>query len=226
MTNNADYPQRHPQSPVDMSATSAGFDFLASDTGWSDHRPAGPPAHPQPTPPQSAPTGWQPPAQGSPRRGHATVVGQVRGIQQRTEGYGEHGFSVLTFRVERYDDAGNRLQPVSVQLRAPGYDGALSEGDEVRVAGRWKNGTLHTSRVDNLTTGASVAGKSVKKALLIFLALVAVMAIVFVVIFIRAGDAFQRGVDSDQREFQEQVDQQQREFCEQAKQNGVTPQGC
>jgi hypothetical protein len=69
--------------------------------------------------------------------------------------------------------------------------------------------------VHNLTTGAPVLGKSIKKALLIALAISAVMAITFVVIFIRADNKFHNDVD-----------QQRRVFCEQAKQNGQTPPGC
>lgn len=233
-----------PQPPVDMSATSAGFDFLGDDAEVRERRPAETSVHSDPAPggavaPSSS--GRRAVAQGHPRHGRATVVGQVRGIQQRTEGYGEHGASVLTFRVERYDDAGNRLQPVPVQLRARGYDGSLNEGDNVRVSGRWKDGTLHTSRVRNLTTGASVAGKSIAKMLLIFLAIflavAAALVIALAAIFIGAGNAFQDDVNRKQREFQEQVDQRDRDsqekvdeqrrlFCERAKQNGATPPGC
>lgn len=153
------------------------------------------------------------------------------------EGYHEQGASVLTFRVERYDGAGNRLRPVPVQLRTRGYDGSVSEGDEVRVTGRWKDGTLRIRRVHNLTTGASIAGKSIKTLLLVFLTLVVALVVVLAVIFVRAGNAFQDDVDRRQREFQEQVDQRNRDsqkksdeqhrlFCERAKQNGATPPGC
>lgn len=220
--------------PADMSATSVGFDFLAEGAGADDvgHR-----ARPreQPAPGPGPPAGTV--GHGSPRRGHATVVGQVRGVQQRTDGFGEQGGNLLTFRIERYDAAGNRLQPVPVQLRTRGYDGTLSDGDEVRVTGRWKDGTLHTDRVQNLTTGAAIVGKSIKAVLLVFLALVAVLAVAFVVVFFSVQNAFWDDVDQRRREFQEQADQrdrdseknadeQQRLFCERAKQNGATPPGC
>jgi hypothetical protein len=54
---------------------------------------------------------------------------------------------VITFRIEQYDAAGNRRAPVPVQLRAAGFDGVLSEGDEVRASGRWRDGTLHSNWV-------------------------------------------------------------------------------
>ncbi len=159
------------------------------------------------------------------------MVGQVRGIQQRSESYGEHGAeSVLTFRLERYDRAGNRLRPVPVQLRSYGFDGSLNEGDEVRVTGRWKHGTLHTSRVHNLTTGASVRGKSIKKRVLIALAVFAVVVTVIVagIVFIAIP-----AEKASQKEYQEQVDQQDREWqeqhrewCQDAAKNGMTPAPC
>jgi hypothetical protein len=208
-----------PRPPVDMSATSTGFDFVAEEfppaAGPVAPPPAGPPyAAPPPSPAAGRWRGSR--ARGGLERGRATVVGQVRGLQSRSEYYGEHsGANLLVFRIERYDEAGNRLRPVPVQLRAIGFDGALGEGDEVEVTGRWKDGTLHTDRVHNLTTGASVSGKPVKKALLVFLALVAALVVVFAVLVIRNTNAFQ-----------DDVNQHQQEFCEEARQRGNAPIGC
>ncbi|WP_115975597.1 hypothetical protein [Streptomyces sp. 3212.3] len=146
------------------------------------------------------------------------MVGQARGIQQRSESYGENGArSVLTFRIERYDRAGNRLRPVPVQMRTLGFDGSLSEGDEVSVTGQWKHGTLHTSRMHNLTTGASIVGKSFKKAILIFLAVAIVMAVVFLVVALRMFHAFQDQVNQDQRNFQKREQQQEQDYQKRVK---------
>ncbi|MGH3798647.1 MAG: FHA domain-containing protein [Pseudonocardiaceae bacterium] len=89
----------------------------------------------------------------APRRGQATVKGQVRSVRQcGTE---------WTFRIVKYDRDGNRLPPIQVQMRGAeslnaSVDAALGEGEEVRVIGAWKDGTLHTKHVENMTTGATV----------------------------------------------------------------------
>lgn len=144
------------------------------------------------------------------------VEGEARAIQQRSESYGENSsMTVMSFRVERYDDAGNRQQPVPVQFRALGYDGSLSEGDRVRVFGDWKAGTLHSKRMDNLSTGASVAVKSYRKQLIAFLLVVAVMVAVFASIWVFSSRAFDA-----------QTERSHQQFCEQASQLGNTPPGC
>jgi len=152
-----------------------------------------------------------------PRAGNDAVVeGEARAIQQRSESYGENSsMTVMSFRVERYDDAGNRQQPVPVQFRALGYDGSLSEGDRVRVFGDWKAGTLHSKRMDNLSTGASVAVKSYRKQLIAFLLVVAVMVAVFASIWVFSSRAFDA-----------QTERSHQQFCEQASQLGNTPPGC
>lgn len=218
-----------PEPRVDMSATSTGFSFNPYDdtsSGGSQGR-----ARSNLDPP-SAGRGTQQPRPGArqfgthegSRKGRATVGGQARGIQQRSESYGENGArSVLTFRIERYDRAGNRLRPVPVQMRTLGFDGSLSEGDEVSVTGQWKHGTLHTSRVHNLTTGASIVGKSFKKACLIFLVVAIVMAIVFVFAAVRMFQAFQDQVNQDQRNFQKQEQQQEQDYQKHVKQQQEEP---
>lgn len=63
---------------------------------------------------------------------------------------------VWTLRIERHDAGGNRLATVPVEMRGFSFSGALSNGDEVRLRGKWKRGTLHAETLDNLTTGAFV----------------------------------------------------------------------
>jgi hypothetical protein len=87
-------------------------------------------------------------------------VGEARGIQVRSEQdplISERQVMVVAFNVERFDEAGNRLRPVPVELRGRTVRGALNEGDRVDVAAAHApTGTLHVDRVRNLTTGADV----------------------------------------------------------------------
>ncbi|MEN3615930.1 hypothetical protein AAH979_41415 [Plantactinospora sp. ZYX-F-223] len=129
------------------------------------------------------------------------------------------------------------MRPVPVQLRSTGYDGSLTEGDEVRVTGRWKDGTLHTKRVQNLTTGGSVL---VQRMFLPALAALIVLALFVggaIALFQHGDGVAGEGRESTQQEFQERVDQQQtefeesrdrawREFCEDTGRDGDPFPGC
>jgi FHA domain len=100
------------------------------------------------------PAAASPPARQQPTRGHGQVRGTARNVQVRK---GQNDYSVLSFRVERYDSVGNRLSPVGAEF--VGYRGGqLSDGDDVEVSGRWSGGTLRAAAVTNLSTGASVRG--------------------------------------------------------------------
>ncbi len=151
-----------------------------------------------------------------PRRGRGVVEGQVRGIRERTESMGESSSTVWAFRIERYDRTGNRLPPVAAQMRAVAFDGSLSEGDEVRVIGTWKDGTLHGERVENLTTRATVKPKSFKKLAILFVAIVLAMVVGFVTLVVVGNASFQR-----------QSEHAKQEFCQEAtSQSGSAPPGC
>jgi hypothetical protein len=63
---------------------------------------------------------------------------------------------VLTFRVEQYDEVGNRRDPVLVEMRALHISGRVDDGDEVEVTGRWRRGVLHATRV-RTSTGATMS---------------------------------------------------------------------
>jgi hypothetical protein len=198
------------RAPVDDRPTSADgeWDWLG---GGSAAPVLAPMAAPAP-PPQR-----REPPRAAESRGSATIEGQIRGIQQRTESYGEGNSStVWTFRIERYDHSGNRLPPVAVQMRGIGFDGSLTEGDDVRVSGRWKHGTLHTDNVENLTTRATVKTRSFKGALIAFLIIVALMVGGFIILTVRSDQAFQ-----------DSTEQAKQEYCEQATElTGDPPPGC
>lgn len=89
----------------------------------------------------------------------------MRGVQSRTEHPRESDYeTVWTFRIERYDEAGNRVLLVPVEMRGYSFEGAVSEGDWVRAYGKMKKGSLHASRLENLTSGAGVKAKTVPKS--------------------------------------------------------------
>ncbi len=115
-------------------APSGEWEGLGADTDTAppDQVASAPPPRPPP-PPRPAPARPAP----EPRRGRATVQGQVRGIQQRN--CGEQGSGVAwAFRIERYDQDGNRLQPIPAQMRGIAFEGSFSDGDEVIATGVWK----------------------------------------------------------------------------------------
>jgi F0F1-type ATP synthase membrane subunit b/b' len=144
----------------------------------------------------------------APRRGRATVEGQVRGIQQRTESIGQSSSTMVwTFRIERYDHDGNRLPPIPVQMRSIAFEGSLSEGDEVEITGVWKDGTLHTEDVQNLTTGATVKKKSSSSlGCLLGAVFLVIMIAGFITFVVYAQDSFQQQVDKQDQNYQQNVD--------------------
>ena len=96
--------------------------------------------------------------------GQPGIVGEVRGIQQRNEQdpyINEWTWNIWTFRVERYDPAGNRLPPVAVEMRSRFFEGAINEGDWVEIPGVWQGSeTLRPPSVFNITTGTVVKAKT------------------------------------------------------------------
>lgn len=165
----------------------------------------------------------------SPRHGSTTVSGRIRNIHQRSEGEGGAS-SVWTFRIERFDQIGDQLPPVPVQIRGVAFDGALSDGDEARVAGVWKDGTLHAEYVENITTQSKFRGRSFNKALLVFVAILAMLMAGLITFGVWQSQRFeeerQRSTEQFQREYEQRVEQQRREFCDRARNHGVRPAGC
>lgn len=146
-----------------------------ADSGWKPPVGPGPPPSPPP-----GPVGGEPGYVGTGR-----VVGEARGVQTRSEQdplTPERQFTVLTFRVERFDRAGNRLPPVAVQMRGRTFEGAISEGDWVEVAGAGPpSGTLHVDRVRNLTTAALIRAKGGDRSLAYWI-VVGVMVVIVVLV--------------------------------------------
>jgi hypothetical protein len=94
------------------------------------------------------------------RRGAAELTGVARNVQFRSELRGEHGsIQVLTFHLEQYDAVGKELQPALVELRGVSLEGQVTDGEQVTVAGKWRNGRVVAKQVTSQTTGATVGAR-------------------------------------------------------------------
>ncbi len=109
-------------------------------------------------------TGWFPGQDAEPQsarehtpRATDPDVGVVRDLQQRTESRGSGGDAssdqVLTFRVERFDAAGNRRPAIAVEMRGEALWGVVSEGNWVQIPPDWTPGRpVQASELHNVTT--------------------------------------------------------------------------
>jgi hypothetical protein len=114
----------------------------------------------------------------------------VRGLQSRSEQRGESDYEgVWTFRIERYDEAGNRMLLVPVEMRSRMFEGSISDGDWVRAHGKMKAGTFRANTVENFTTGASVRAKRLPQSVLIPVVVIAVVFFLAVLSFVLWGFA-------------------------------------
>jgi hypothetical protein len=82
-------------------------------------------------------------------------VGEVRGLQESLEP-GEGETKTLSFLIEQYDAAGNRMPPVAVEFKGGAFSGVLRNGNRVEVQGKWVAGTLQAASIQNLDTKAEV----------------------------------------------------------------------
>jgi hypothetical protein len=181
---------------VEAGASRDSTAFRPSGTaprgGAWDVLPGGPPspapARPgAPSPPHSRPV--PPPRDSGAATGfpnHGGLAGQVRGLQVRSEPY-RQGVqrTIWSFRVERYDEAGNRVLLVPVEMRGLFFQGSIAEGEWVCVHGKRQGGTLRATRLENLSTGAVVEATGVPKRIRIASSVFGILfAIVFLAIVI------------------------------------------
>ncbi|MFD5522458.1 hypothetical protein [Streptomyces sp. NPDC127066] len=80
-------------------------------------------------------------------------------MQLRTEQQNDNSEAIWSFRVERYDESGDRVQLIPVEMRGYGIEGSISDGDWVRGTGTMKSGTFRMKEAENITTGARVRPK-------------------------------------------------------------------
>lgn len=165
------------------------------------------------------------------RSGRATVTGEVRSLQRRTEWIGEGSRGIWTFRLDATDETGHRLGPVEVEMRGFSFEGNLAEGDSVRVGGRWRRGALRAEEVENLTTGALVRAKTYKGlriAVFAFFLVIAAGIVFFAVDSAREADERREQLERRRQEQQQQQFKGElpEGFCEAAESAGLTPAQC
>lgn len=107
--------------------------------------------------PQKDPTHAPVPKQNRAQTTGRPITGEARNVQLRSQtGGGGLSIDILTFLVERFDEAGDRLTPIPVEVRGT-VEGVLNEGDRVQIDASWRAGqTLEPEKFLNLTTGGSV----------------------------------------------------------------------
>lgn len=79
--------------------------------------------------------------------------GAYEGIARDVDTVGE--MTLIRLRLERYDEDGDRLTPVPVEMHLY-RGGQVVGGQRVAVSGWWWRGTLRARHMRNLTTGATV----------------------------------------------------------------------
>lgn len=84
------------------------------------------------------------------------IVGYVRGLSGRMM----QNQQVYSFRVETFDAKGNRLPPITVEMKGIGFEGSLNEGDQVEIDKKPSPGKLiRVSKVRNITAGSTFTVK-------------------------------------------------------------------
>jgi hypothetical protein len=74
---------------------------------------------------------------------------------------------VLAFRLQQFTESGDRRALINVEVRGKQLAGDVAVGDQVRAYGRLKDGIVRATRVENLTTGGTIAAVSHRRVTLI-----------------------------------------------------------
>jgi hypothetical protein len=121
---------------------------------------------------------YMPRPQAEPAAGGPGIVGRVAGFQARNEMYGRSYLSVWDFRVERPG-----MPSVPVEMRGFSFDGAVANGDEVRISATpSRGGIVRVKSLENLTSNATV--RVTRGAVSPGSVIGKTMRVVFVVIFL------------------------------------------
>jgi hypothetical protein len=135
-------PQVEPDSPPEINAGDAG----PVGVGW---RPAASASYP--AVPELAERGVARSSRPLRQAAGNVIVGHVRGLSEKPA----RDFTVYSFRVESYDEQGNRLSPVTVEMQGIGFEGSLNEGDEVEIRKKYRPGrTIKVSQLYNITAAS------------------------------------------------------------------------
>jgi hypothetical protein len=142
------------------------------DTGWG---PAVAPAAdwemPRPPPAAHAPGPGAVARPGAVADNRGGWAGTVTGVERRSyqvgSGQGMYMNQVLAFRLQQFTESGDRRALINVEVRGKQLAGDVAVGDQVRAYGRLKDGIVRATRVDNLTTGGTIAAVSHRKVTLI-----------------------------------------------------------
>lgn len=115
------------------------------------------------------------------------IKGEVRGIQREMVRADQKNSIVITFRVERYDGSGNRLQPVPVQMQGFSFKGVLHEGDLIEIKAKKKGQQIvRTNKLFNITSDSKFIAKKhrIKGFLYVLSVIVGSLPFLALVIFI------------------------------------------
>jgi hypothetical protein len=107
-----------------------------------------------PTPPRQ----YQAPTHPPPRSKRGRLSGTATHVSQRTEQSKRAPVQVVSFRLESFDQRGNRVGVTGVEWRGKSLHGSVSEGDHVEVTGRLRNGLCRAKKIRNLNTGTLLRG--------------------------------------------------------------------
>jgi hypothetical protein len=111
------------------------------------------------------------------------LVGQVRGLESTTAPHwSNHQETVLSFFVERFDEEGDRILLVPVELRGLKIRGVLREGSRVEVSGRRRSGTVRAKRIVDLDTQAEITGEGIPAFVKVLIAVIVVVIVVGLIV--------------------------------------------
>ncbi len=141
-------------------------------------------------------SGWQIESVSQSIAGGNTLIGQVQGFLESSEG-SQLRERIWNFTLQRYQD-GKYLPPIPVEMRGYSLRGYIRNGDAVRLLDPWQEGTLlQTRKVYNETQHVLVRALSFwewQRGAIIFFALFTLaMLVLFLIVVISIINAFERG---------------------------------
>jgi hypothetical protein len=107
-------------------------------------------------------------SKGASRHDEATLSGIAQNVQYRSEMYGRRSTQVLNFRLNVHDSSGHLDRSFIVEMRGASISGQLSSDDEVQVSGSWRDGVLIARTATNLSNGATLRGKQMRRYAIVY----------------------------------------------------------